>query len=195
MYSASKVAQMAAFFGQRQGGVINVLKLTKLLYLSDRESLGRFGHPISYDSMVSLDNGPVLSRTLNLTNGFVGGAEGAKWDEWITDRSNHDVRVKRTFTREELNELSDADLDVLETVWRQFGGMDQWTLSGWTHTNCPEWKDPHGSSLPIDEEALLRHLGVPPEAARALALKIISERKLDRLFSRLERPAHAARSS
>ncbi len=184
MYSPRKVAQMAAFFGQKQGGVINVLKLTKLLYLADRESLTRYGRPITYDRPVSMPHGPVLSRTLDLIDGFVSGAPAAQWDEWISTRSNHDVAVKREISRPDLDELSGADLDVLENVWRQFGGMDLWTLRDWTHSNCPEWTDPHGSSTPIEDESWLRSVGTPDEQVRVLADEIRAERELDTLFGR-----------
>ena len=184
MYSPRRVAQMAAFFGQKQGGVINILKLTKLLYLADRESLTRYGHPITYDRPVSMPNGPVLSRTLDLTNGFVDGAAEAQWDEWMNAREHHDVAVKRQFSRGDLDELSDADLEVLDAVWRQFGAMDQWTLRDWTHDHCPEWTDPMGSSTPIDEAAWLRAVGIPDEQAELLATEIRAEGELDALFAR-----------
>jgi len=48
---------------------MNYLKLMKLLYLADRESMRRNGRPISGDRYVSMDHGPVLSQTLNLING------------------------------------------------------------------------------------------------------------------------------
>jgi uncharacterized phage-associated protein len=57
---------MAAFFAKKEGDVIPVLKLTKLLYLADREALARYGEPITYDLPVSMEHGPVLSRALNL---------------------------------------------------------------------------------------------------------------------------------
>lgn len=175
---------MAAFFGQKQGGVISVLKLTKLLYLADRESLTRYGRPITYDRPASMPHGPVLSRTLDLINGFTEGPPAAQWDEWISDRSNHDVEVKREFSRRDLNELSNADLDVLGAVWHKFGGMNPWTLRDWTHNNCTEWTDPEGSSTPIDDVTWLRSVGTPDEQVKVLADEIQAEREIDRLFGR-----------
>lgn len=184
MYSPRKVVQMAAFFGQKQGSVINVLKLTKLLYLADRESLTRYGRPITYDRPVSMPHGPVLSRALDLINGFASGAATAQWDEWMSARSDHDVEVKRKFSRPDLDELSDADLEILDTVWRRFGTMDPWTLRDWTHSNCREWADPQGSSTPIDDITWLRSVDTPEEKVVALADEIQAERELDKLFGR-----------
>jgi uncharacterized phage-associated protein len=186
LYSPAKVAQMAAFFAQKQGGRINVLKLTKLLYLADRVAIAGYGRPISYDRPVAMPHGPVLSRTLDLLNGFVGGPAAAQWEEWISARANYEVELKRQqLGRADLDELSDADLEVLELVWRDFGHMDHWTLSDWTHKNCSEWKDPRGSSLPIDEVSRLLAVGKDAEQAKELAAEIEADRELDAQFARL----------
>lgn len=66
MFTAETVAQIAAFFTHKEGGASKLLKLIKLMYLSDRESMRRHGYPISFDNFVSMEHGPVLSRTLNL---------------------------------------------------------------------------------------------------------------------------------
>lgn len=185
MYSPRRIAQMAAFFAHKQGGKINVLKLSKLLYLCDRESMTRTGLPISFDSMVSMPKGPVLSQSLNLINGEGDQASNAIWDEWLHDRENHDVEVKRTFERKDLDQLSNADISVLEKVWKDFGGMDRYVLRDWTHKNCSEWKDPKGSSHPIKDVTVLKALGKDVAEAEALAKKINLERELDAVFSRL----------
>jgi len=176
---------MAAVFASKQGGTINVLKLSKLLYLADRESMSRHGVPISFDNLVSMDHGPVLSRTLNLINGFVGGSGAAQWEEWMSDRENHDVSVKKNFTRKDLTELSEADLAVIDTVWAQFGRMDQWALRDYTHKNCAEWIDPKGSSLGIEEVTVFTAVGRSAPEATKLAQDIKTQRELDRVFSRL----------
>lgn len=174
---------MAAFFADKEGGTIAVLKLVKLLYLADRESLRRYGEPITYDSPVSMPKGPVLSRSLDLINGFERGAPAAQWDEWMKDRAGHDVQLKRHFERDDLDELSDADVEVLEAVWDAFGHMDKWTLSDWTHDNCAEWNNPHGSSAPIDEAHRLIAVGKSHEEAAAFAREIQAERALDKLLA------------
>ena len=70
MFNERKVAQMAAFFLQQAGGTLNILKLMKLLYLSEREAMNRYGEPLSYDAMVSMPHGPVLSMTYECMNGY-----------------------------------------------------------------------------------------------------------------------------
>lgn len=81
MFTGETIAQMAAYFmDKEEERQMEVLKLIKLLYLADRESVDRYGEPISFDKMVRMVHGPVLSRTLNLINGFVRGKDAAQWD-------------------------------------------------------------------------------------------------------------------
>lgn len=178
---------MAAFFARNEGDGIPVLKLVKLLYLADREALARYGEPITYDIPVSMDQGPALSRVLNLVNGDVNGPSAAQWDEWMSRRQGYGVAVKRQFSRDDLDELSDADIEVLEIVWHKFGHMDEWTLGDWTHQNCQEWTDPDGSSLRIDEADRLRAVGIPADQANMLADEIRAQRYLDRHFAQAAR--------
>ena len=181
MFLAERVAQIAAEFSRLEGGSVSVLKLVKLIYLSDRLSMERYGAPITYDRLVSMDHGPVPSRTLNLINGY----ESEEWDQWMASRENHHVSVRSVkFCREDLDELSDADMEIISEVWKTFGAMNQWDLSEYTHQHCKEWKNPHGSSLPIHERQIFLALGWNREEAVAAQRAIGDQRSLDRVFDR-----------
>ncbi|HUX90239.1 MAG TPA: Panacea domain-containing protein [Gallionellaceae bacterium] len=184
MFNERKVAQMAAFLLRKQNDRMPHLKLMKLLYLADRESMGRFGAPISGDRIVAMPHGPVLSMTLNLMDGDVESSPGG-WDGLISDKENHELSLKHAITRDDLDELSQADIDVLEAVWAQFGHMDKWTIRDYTHDHCPEWTDPNGSSNPIPYESVFRALGQPADVAMELSARIESERTLDKIFATL----------
>lgn len=183
MFTGEKIAQMAAFFMNKEGGEIDILKLMKLLYLADRESIDRYGEPISYDRMISMDHGPVLSTALNLTNGLLSGPDAEQWDAWISDRANHRVSILRDATRESLDHLSDADIEVLEAVWAQFGQMTKWEIRDYTHDKLGEWRNPNGSSLPINAIDLLRELGRSDEESIAIAQDIREQREIDTQIS------------
>jgi uncharacterized phage-associated protein len=153
--------------------------------LSDRESLARYGDPITFDNMFSMDDGPVLSRALNMINGRLSIASAEAWSRWMSDRdANHSVNGTRTFSRNDLDYLSDADVEVLQDVWNKFGHMNQWQLSDYTHEHCPEWQYPHGSRLPIDEAELAQHLGKTKENAAEIKQGIEASRSLDRILAR-----------
>lgn len=156
-YDVRKAAQVVAFFALKDGGSINVLKLSKLLYLVEREFMARHDAPMFYDKLVSMPDGPVASVTLNLING---NAEHDRWSEIVAKREGYDIRPAQGMTFEALDELSRADLDVLNDLWARFGKFDKYFLRDWTHKpeNIPEWVDPEGSSLPIHHADVFKHL-------------------------------------
>ena len=160
------------------------LKLLKLLYLADRESMKRHGHPISGDSYVSMDHGPVLSRTFNLIKG-AGQFEDRGWGHWIADEANYVVSLRHKASRDALDELSEADVDVLNDVHAKFGRMKPWDLVDYVHRYCREWQDPAGSSMPIPYEAVFKALGRSPAEAKKLAARIEREHRIDKVFARL----------
>ena len=189
MSTTNILAQMAAFFADKEGAPINVLKLMKLMYLADRESMRRYGSPISLDNMVSMQHGPVLSQTLNLINGSVQGAEGELWNQWISARENYLVELRKPVTRGDLDHLSECDLNVLEGVWEKFGDMNQWELRDYTHEHCAEWQDPESmgrGSLPIDEVEVLRAVEIPEKEAVLLAKDLVEQKLLNRYFKLLD---------
>lgn len=183
MFSERKVAQMAVFFlGQSAEGRMSHLKLMKLLYLSEREAIKVFGWPISGDRLVSMPHGPVLSQTLNLMDGDVESQPGG-WEEWISDKENHELSLRQPLDLKTLNELAPAEIDILKSVWEKFGAMDKWEIRDWTHQNCSEWQDPKGSSYPIHYETLARAVGFDDATAKELADQIQAQYQIARIFS------------
>lgn len=156
-FNSRKAAQVAAFFCQRQGNSIAVLKLVKLIYLADRTFMAKCGLPITNDRHVSMPHGPVNSLTYNLISGVI---ESDDWSELIFDRADNEVGLARALTDDDTEELSDAEVNTLEVVWAEFGHMSKFEIRDWTHANCPEWEDPNGSSTPIPHERTLRFLGI-----------------------------------
>jgi uncharacterized phage-associated protein len=176
-YNVRKAAQFTAFFAQKQGGSINVLKLAKLLYLADREFMSRYDFPILFDHFVSMPHGPVTSMTLNYINGME--EDRDHWSDFVESRAGYQVGVSRQhMLLDELDELSDAEIHVMEATWDQFGHMSSWEIRDWTHTNCPEWEDPHGSSYPIPYVRVLKFLR--KENSAEIADEIETQRSLDR---------------
>lgn len=174
LFNEKKAAQAAAYFLLRAGQPLSILKLTKLLYLAERRSFEKYGEPLTGDHPVSMPHGPVLSTTLDYMNGMLDSSEGG-WETWIADRQGHFLALREPESlrsKEDLGELSDADVEVLDEVWDRFGAMDPWTLREWTHRNCPEWKDPEGSSQPIEPERLLGALNFSAAQGEAILARL-----------------------
>jgi uncharacterized phage-associated protein len=69
-FRSRKAAQVSALFLARESdGRMDKLKLIKLLYLTERESMAARGRPIFYDEFYSLKDGPICSTALNCLNG------------------------------------------------------------------------------------------------------------------------------
>ncbi|MDU9400581.1 Panacea domain-containing protein [Pseudomonas sp. zfem003] len=159
------------------------LKLMKLLYLADRESMDRYNSTMSCDSHVSMPHGPVLSTTLNLITGQI---ESPEWRSWVSPDARYEVSLSRPLhSFDELDELSEADLDILEQVWQRFGRMERWQLVDYTHSNLPEWVDPGRSSRPINPRTTFVALGRTEAQADAAAREINERKQLGRVVSEL----------
>jgi len=179
-YDVAKAAQVVAYFALKSGGKINVLKLAKLLYLADREFMIRYDEPMLYDRLVSMPDGPVTS----ITNNFIDGRLEARiWQTFVSPRRGYDVSAAGDIDFEALDELSRAEVEVLEHLWSKFGSYDKYAIRDWTHNkaNVPEWEDPKGSSYDISYEKIFRLLGKPD--AKALNQQIDERRKLFKVLS------------
>jgi uncharacterized phage-associated protein len=187
MFSEEKVAQMSAFFLDKANGRMAYLKLMKLLYLSDRESMQRFGESISGDCMVSMPHGPVLSRTYDFISGSSSSNNATGWSHWIKDEANYEVSlILNDYSRDELDELTDVDLGILFQVFSDFGHMDRFEIRDYTHNNCAEWNDPHGSSYPIKPQDVYRALGKNEEEIQALTNHNMIQKQLGHTLASLQ---------
>ena len=185
MYNPVKAAQVIAYLALKTAGhSVNVLKAIKLVYLVDRDSIERWGSPVLDESRFSMPKGPVNSLTYAHVNGEYD-LDSCGWSTFLEDRENHMVAVKAGIGEDDLDELSDADIQCLDAVWGKFGGMDQWQLVDWTHSsdNVPEWEDPKGSSVPIPLERIMRAVGLENSDSQA---KLLDDHgKIERLLKEL----------
>ena len=187
LFNERKAAQAAAWLLFRAGGAMRLLKLMKLMYLAERRSLEVHNEPLIGDRLVSMEHGPVLSRTYNHMNGAMPSAEGG-WESWIADRSGHVLALRdpaRLQSPEtQLLALSDSDAETLDEIWSRFGALDQWQLVEHTHTHCPEWQDPGESMIPIEMHDLFLAFGMDDETARAAAARQEEHNAINAVFSR-----------
>ena len=163
---------------------MNTLKLMKLLYLAERESLRRYGTSMTGDHVVSMDHGMVLSKTLDLARETAIDAHRGGWYAMIARHGEHDLELAQDSHPDELDELSQADLDILESVWQEFGHMSQWEIRDHVHT-LPEWKDPHGTSTPVHPKDLFKFLGYSENEAEELSKQREKEEMIDATFQSL----------
>ncbi|MGB0506998.1 MAG: Panacea domain-containing protein [Pikeienuella sp.] len=158
---------------------LDVVKAVKLVYLADRESVLRSGFPIQDEVRVSMPLGPVNSSTYSYINGEGNRAETG-WSEFLNDRSDHRIGlINNDLSVNELDELSEAEIEALDAVWEKFGSYNKWDLVDWTHNadNVPEWEDPGRSSVEIPLERLMRALGIDNAVMQAELVKSLTYSK------------------
>lgn len=151
-FNERKATQAAAYLLRLRGGRMSYMKLIKLLYLADREALLRWGRPITTDRYVSMDRGPVLSHVLALTTEQDDPEAPSVWCATIGEPKNFEVQLKG---EADSDEMSDAETQLLEQIFAEHGALGRWELVKLCH-DLPEWKDPHGSAIPISYRDILK---------------------------------------
>jgi len=189
MFSEEKVAQMAAYLLLKRGGRMAYLKLMKLLYLSNRQSMVKHGRMMGEDRLFSMQHGPVMSTTLDLIRGRAD-IDGAYWYQLIqTDR--HDVVLRadpRTMDADEVfDELSKSDVRILDEIYAQYGHMNRYELRDMTHLMdvCPEWHDPGFSRTPINVLEIFLNEGKSQEEAENMLRSMCESQQLKEFSSQL----------
>ena len=159
LFDEKVAANMAAAFLFLAGGELYFLKLMKLMYLAERKSYQLYAEPIVGDRMVSMNYGPVLSNTYNLIKtGSNQVAEGG-WETWVSDAENYKLKLRKSLNSiEDLPMLSEAQIEIVYSIWSEFKDYDRFELAKHTHNICPEWEDPDGSMYPIDLSRLIKVL-------------------------------------
>jgi uncharacterized phage-associated protein len=179
-FNEKKATQAAAHLLKLRGGKMSYLKLIKLLYLADRKALTRWGRPISTDRFVSMDRGPVLSRVLDLVTDGDDPDAPSIWASFISEPANYEVRLKNDPSDDE---LSDAEIGVLDEIFKEFGTWSRWELVRFAHT-LPEWKDPQGSAIPIRISDILKAEGKSPLEISAVEDELSELAQADLLLAR-----------
>lgn len=154
-FNEIKTTQAAAYFLIKNKGSERYLKIIKLLYLADRSAINQIGLPITGDRYVSMPRGPVTSQTLDLINYSPDPSKASYWHDYISAPRNYCIMLNNN---PGVGQLSQAEMDVLDEVYDKFGTMNVWALVEYTH-HLPEYKDPEGSSIPIQIEDILDGLG------------------------------------
>ena len=180
-FNICKATEVACQFLQREGGTISTLKLVKLIYMLDRLSLDRRGIPVVGGDYLSLRNGPVISEVLDLINaGQLAGADDPRWQQCVSDRLNHQVHLETMPARKH---LADAEVDLIDEIWAEHGGKDQWQLRDWCHRHCAEWTPLTRGWAPIAVERIGQALGKSPQEIQKLTREAAELNTLDEIFA------------
>jgi hypothetical protein len=90
------------------------------------------------------------------------------------------VKLEKMPAREH---LSDADVLLLDEIWDEHGGKDQWQLVEWCHNHCKEWVQVTNGCAPIAVEQVAIALGKSPGQVNRLRQEAIELNQLDEIFA------------
>ncbi|NJM47480.1 MAG: SocA family protein [Alkalinema sp. RU_4_3] len=175
-FRPEKAVEAAAVLCKLHGKPIKYLGLLKMLYIADRVALDRMEQPITGDHYVSMNYGPVLSSVYDLIKGNPVDEALPLWTKYICRRDLHHVALLADPGN---LELCEEEEEILQQVYEEFGKLDPFHVAEWTH-GLPEWKDPHGSAIPILVVDVLKNLGKSDEEIEEIRQEVARELYLDR---------------
>ena len=181
-FNAAKATDTACRLIEKEGQTINILKLVKLVYLLDRLSIQRRGVPVVGGAYVSMRNGPVTSELLDLINaGSLWGSPTGDWEKLISDRQNHEVSL---IEKPAYQNLAEAELGLIDEIYREHGTKTQWQLCDWCHEHCAEWTPLDLGHARIPVERLAEAVGKTEDQIRHLAEGAAELNVLDAAFAK-----------
>ncbi|MBE9248976.1 SocA family protein [Dolichospermum sp. LEGE 00240] len=178
-FHPEKAVEAAAILMKLHGKPIKYLGLLKMLYIADRIALERIEQPITGDHYVSMKYGPVLSGVYDLIKGKPIDDALPLWSEYISPGDKNFVYLVKDPGNDELCEEEE---EILQEVYQSFGHLDPFHVAEWTH-DLPEWKDPHGSAIPISVEDILKNVGKSQEEIEEIRQIALREAYLDEVLS------------
>jgi uncharacterized phage-associated protein len=154
-FHPEKAVEAAALLLKLHSQPMKYLGLLKMLYIADRIALKRMEQPITGDHYVSMNYGPVLSGVYDLIKGKPVDDALPLWSKFISPGKDNYVSLLADPGNDDLCEEEE---EIIQQVYQDFGQLDPFHIVEWTH-DLPEWKDPHGSAIPILVEDVLKNVG------------------------------------
>lgn len=120
------------------------IKLMKLFYFIDFGHIKKYGLPITYDTYINLENGPIPSKILNMINSVVDDPENAILSDTIYIQNPvgkmQQVKCHEEFTKEDEKYFSEQELNTLKMICLKFADKDTKFLINKSHDEAP-WKE------------------------------------------------------
>ena len=138
-FNYKKAVQALNFFAYTNGNSLNKMKAIKLIWLSDRLHLRKYGRTITGDIYFALPHGPVPSTTKDILclNSFTLSEDEFMYiDEYLSVVLKYDYK---SIKEPNNNVFSKTDLMVLNDIFDYYGKYDHYELRDISH-KFPEWK-------------------------------------------------------
>jgi len=152
-FNTMKAIQAAAvLLKQADNRCMSRLRLLKLLYIADRQSIAETLRPITGDNVKAMDHGPVLDTIYDLITRK--SEDTPLWERYITQNG---LRDHQLVIDPGTGSLSEYEIIKLNAVSAERAGMKDYDIADETH-KFPEWiknQPPEGSWKPIPFQDVL----------------------------------------
>ncbi len=141
----SKLKAMVLFFALNTNlDILGKVKLMKLFYFCDFGNIKKHGAPITYDTYVNLEHGPIPSTIMNLVNQVEDDFENAILADTIKISPSsgeliHRVIPLKEFTDNDRKFFSPLELETMKIVCQRFKDSIGKQLENISHDEMP-WK-------------------------------------------------------
>lgn len=120
------------------------VKLMKLFYFLDFMHLKEYGSPVTFDTYINLDKGPIPSTIKNLVDDVADDLDSAELSDTIRiekPKNFHMFRVlpTRKFTNADSKYFSETELEILKRVCEKFGNKPTSSIIDASHKEA-SWK-------------------------------------------------------
>ena len=120
------------------------VKLMKLIYFLDFVHLKTYGSPVTYDTYINLEHGPIPSFIKNLVDNAADNIDEAVLADTISFERPQGTRMyrflpKRKFTEKDKKYFSETELEILAKVCTKFGNKNTKYVEEASHNETP-WK-------------------------------------------------------
>lgn len=165
--STEKIAQVVGvLLRQEPHHTTEYLRVLKMLYIADRESIKEIGRPIIGSQAVAMEHGPLHSKAYDLIKG--NHKDAALWFKYF-DTERWFIKMN---SETDVSELSRYEVTKLEEISKRYYHYDEWQLSKLTH-DFVEWernyKEDSRSSFPIPFEEIIEAVGISEHKDQLLA--------------------------
>lgn len=171
-----KLKAILLFFGTyTDPRFLGKVKLMKLFYFIDFEHVRRYGAPITYDTYVNLDHGPIPSTIMNLVDSVEDDSENSKLADAISiiDGKGGLKKVipSRKFQERDKGYFTESELKIMHEIANRFASATMKEIEDASHKEAPwsstNFLDKIPYSLAVDDE--------DEKEAVDLAMKLVSD--------------------
>lgn len=149
------------------------VKLMKLFYFLDFMHLKKYGSPVTYDTYINLEHGPIPSFIKNLIDNAADEIEKSELSDTIDVEKPSRIKMyrflpQRKFREKDRKLFSESELEILKKVCARFGDKSTKFIEDISHKEAPWAKTKFLDEIPYTIATEDRDCEVQEEEIRLL---------------------------